>query len=375
MRNFVRIFFLSVACAVFPLAALSAEPASGANSAASKDPFAAFPSAVSGDYAVYRDYTWKEPTWVGFLRYDDSTWGAVCVTPSTKSNVSVLFRAEVADGKLVLTGQSIISKITQDDVIAVNYLMRLLPDLYAWRNDADASATVPAGAPARIAQISLSRSALIPAPVYSAKKLASFGGDVFLSWLPEVPAFGFAGMTGTGGKPVLELARAGRIRSGGDQEFFGFTPLPEGKTGETRFLSAKRTVDPKTVDGVTLKLDGQWKQVADNTFFLGNSAVIIVDTIDLASAGIPSKELPLALVRLFSLSSGSSWAIPGEFSVSGDEKRFFVVNLFHDAETNIRNRDIKLCVPSPDGKSVTVVSLSAHESVWRANKDYFDGLF
>jgi hypothetical protein len=364
MRNFVKIVFLSVMCAFFPLAALSAESA-----------FDAFPPAVSGDYAIYRDYTWKEPTWVGLLRYDDTTWGAVCVTPSTKSNVSVLFRAEIADGKLVLTGQSIISKITQNDVTAVNYLMRLLPDLYSWRHDADASAAVPSGASSRIVQAAASRSAILPAPVYSAKKLASFGGDVILSWLPEVPALGFAGMTGADGKPVLELARAGRIRSGGDQEFFGFTPLPEGKTGETLFLSVKRTIDAKTVDGVTLKLDGQWKQVADNTFFLGNSAVIIVDTIDLAAAGITAKELPLSLVRLFSLSSGSSWAMPGEFSVTGDEKKFRVMNLFHDTETNIRNRDVKLCVPSADGKTATIVSLSAHESVWRANREYFDSLF
>ena len=373
MRTSIRFVFLSFAFAALSCASFFAAPSSG--SAAKGDAFAAFPSGSSGDYVVYRDYTWKNPTWIGFLRYDDTTWSALLVTPSTKTNVSVLFRAEVSDGKIVLTGQSIVSKISQADVPAVNYLMRLLPEMYGWRHDGTARAAVPAGAPAQVSSTISSRSSLIPAPVFSSKDLPSFGGSVVLSWLPEIPVFSLSSMTGKDGRAVLELARAGRIKSGGEQDFFGFAPVPEGKTGAPVSYPAKREVDTKKVDGIDLKLDGQWTQVADNTFLLGDSAVLIVDTIDLDSMGIASDSLALSLVRIFSLSSGTSWTIPSALSVSGSEKKFRIVNLFHDSESGYRNRDFKLCAPSADGKKCVIVSLSVRDYVWSANREYFDSLF
>lgn len=59
-----------------------------------------YPSGVSGEYVVYRDYSWKAPTWIGFLYYDDSTWGAFSFTPSTGSRVSVLLGRKKQRGSL-----------------------------------------------------------------------------------------------------------------------------------------------------------------------------------------------------------------------------------------------------------------------------------
>ncbi|HNY22159.1 MAG TPA: hypothetical protein PKO22_08435 [Treponemataceae bacterium] len=340
------------------------------------DPFASFPQGLSGDYAVYRDYTWKSPTWIGLLRYDDTTWGALCVTPSTGSRVSILFRGEISDGTFVLVGQSIISNIGPGDVPAVNYLMKLIPETYRWRHDAASAVSATDGASAAKALLGSSpRSSLLPQAVVTAQDLPSFGGKVSLVWLPETPAMGLAGMVGSGGVPILNLARAGRIRSGGEDEFFGFTPISDAVPGKALSVPAKRVTEKRSVDGIQLTLDGQWTMVADNTYFLGNSAVIIVDTIDLEAMGIPRDNLPLSMVRLFSPSSGGSWAIPGELGVSGTAKRFRIVNLFQDGPTGIRNRDIKLCVPSADGKKCMVVSLSVQETAYKDNKAYFDSLF
>ncbi len=344
--------------------------------AAAADPFASFPPGLSGEYAVYRDYTWKSPTWIGLLRYDETTWGALCVTPSTGSRVSILFRGEISEGAFVLVGQSIISKIGPGDVPAVNYLMKLIPETYRWRHDAASVVPASAGSATIKALLGSSpRSDLLPRAVVTAQDLPTFGGKVSLVWLPETPATGLAGMVGSGGVPVLSLARAGRIRSGGEDEFFGFTPIADAVPGKALSVPAKRVTEKRLVDGIQLTLDGQWTMVADNTYFMGNSAVIIVDTIDLGAMGLPRDNLPLSMVRLFSPSSGGSWAIPGELSLSGTAKRFRIVNLFQDGPTGIRNRDIKLCVPSTDGKKCTVVSLSVQETAYSENKAYFDGLF
>ncbi len=376
MRNPIRscFCFLAFACISSLVAFAEASSVSSAPSA-----FAAYPPGVSGDYVVYRDYSWKEPTWVGFLRYDDSTWGAFVKTPSVSSDVRVLFRAELSDGELVLTGQKIVSNISQADVLAVNYLMGTLPDLVSWRNIAaregsilPSSADVPGSA--RLAS-GAGRSDLLPPCVSLARDRAEFGGAVSLLFAPEVPVFNLASMRNASGGQMLELVRAGRVRSGGDEAFFGFVSPGPVKAGSALSVPANRKVERRTVDGVELALDGQWTMVADNTFFLGNSAVVIVDTLDLGLMQIPRDGLALSLLRLFSLSSESSWVSPSSFALSGKASRFRIESTAYDVESGTQNRDIKLCVPSVDGKRCAVVSLTVNETAYRANKAYFDALF
>ena len=64
----------------------------------------------SGDYVIYRDYSWKAPTWIGFLYYNDETYGAFIRTdsPENSRTVSILFSTQVEKGQLVLTGQQIL---------------------------------------------------------------------------------------------------------------------------------------------------------------------------------------------------------------------------------------------------------------------------
>lgn len=368
--RFAGAFFSRRAFAVaLCLAALAipsfAAPKSGSASAA----MASYPESISGDYVVYRDYTWKSPTWIGFLRYDDSTWGAFVITPSSGANVSVLFRSERVDGAMVLTGQNIISKITNADVSAVNYLMQLLPDLSSWRMAATKDGKTV------VSTKEAPRSDLLPPAVSLPLTRAEFGGEITLTFAPEIPVFNLQSMTGSGGKAMLVLERYGRIQTGGDAAFFGFAPRPAAKAAPALAVPSSRKAEARTVDGVTLSLDGQWTMIADNTFFLGDSAVIIVDTLDLALMQVPRENLALSLVRMFSLSSGTAWSDPLALAVSGTAKRFRVENTFYDVESGTVNRDIKLCVPSADGKKCTVASLSVNETAYRANKAYFDSLF
>ena len=56
---------------------------------------------LSGDYVIYRDYSWKAPTWIGFLYYNDETYGAFIHTqaPEKNSTVSILFSGNIDKGK------------------------------------------------------------------------------------------------------------------------------------------------------------------------------------------------------------------------------------------------------------------------------------
>ncbi len=347
---------------------LCAEPS------AASDAFSRYQSPESGEYAVYRDYSWKRPTWVGFLMYDESTYGALLVTPASGTRVSVLFRVEASGDRMILVGQKNLLKPRQEDVPAVNYLMGLLPDMYAWRQAARGAAK-PADAKAKAAIASRDPSALLPPAVSVDLDIAAFGGAVTLTWAPEVTVFNLHSIRQAGGAPMLALARTGRIAPDGDHGFFSFAPPQSPSAGVTLAVPASRAREAKTVDGVRLNLDDQWTMIADNTFFLGNAALLVVDTLDLRLLGIAPDGLPLSLARRFSASSGSAWADPAEFSITGESARFRIDGLFRDVESGRENRDVKLCIPSSDGRRCVVVSLSVSETAYRANRAYFDSLF
>lgn len=355
--------------AVFAAVGAHASPADPAPSGAS-DAFSRYQKPASGEFVLYRDRSWKQPTWVGFLMYDENTYGALLVTPASGTRVTILFRVETADDRMILVGQKNILKPRQEDVPAVNYLMGLLPDIYAWRQAARGSGAKDGGLNA-----ARDSSSLLP-PAFSTKSdIASFGGAVTLTWAPEVTVFNLHSIRQSDGTPMLTLERMGRISPDGGNDFFTFDPPGDPAAGVALSVSATRARESKIVDGVRLNLDDQWTMIADNTFFLGNAALLVVDTLDLRLLEIPAEGLPLSLARRFSASSGSVWADPAEFSIAGTAARFRISGLFRDSESGRVNRDIKLCIPSPDGRRCTVVSLSVSETAYKANQVYFDSLF
>lgn len=348
MKNVVVLVFVCV-CALVPLAAENA----------------IFPEPVPGEFVMYRDHTWKAPTWTGFLCYDRNTYAGLLVTPSTGTRVAILFRGEPSGDVFVLTGQKIISKNSNDDVPAINYLMRLVEDLYRWRIAAQKNG-VPESAP--------SRSRLLPPRVVSEITAHMFGGEVRLVHAAEIPVFALHSVDTTDGKRLLDLERSGMIRSGSDADFFGFEPGAEEKEGKKVALKRNPAGKEFLVDGRTLLLDEQWAAVAENTFFLGDSAMLVIDTLDTESAGIPADGLPLYLLRFFSRSTRNVWADPDKSVVSGTEHVYKIENVFFDADTGLYNHDFKVCIPSEDKRTVLVMSLTVGEGSYQKNRAYFDAL-
>ncbi|HNQ96910.1 MAG TPA: hypothetical protein PKH81_02355 [Treponemataceae bacterium] len=332
-----------------------------------------FPEPLHGEWVLYRDYSWKDPTWVGFMYYDDSAWAALLVTPATGTRVSILFRTENADGTMILLGQRNLGSPTPDDTLPINYLMGLLPDLHAWRYEAlSSSAKKDRGA-------HKGRSSLLPPAMVSRRDIRSFGGAVSLLWKPEIAAFNLDSITASDGSPRLRLALQGRISSGSDNDFFTLEP-PTDQAVQTRpaadiTLQPSKNREKRVVDGVTLSLDSSWTMIADNTFFMGNEAMLIVDTLDVRLMGLASVNLPLEMLRLFSRSGKDAVMDVSSHALSGSAKRFRIESVVRDRQTGRVNRDIKVCIPQSDGAKCALVSLSVSDDFYQANKKYFESLF
>lgn len=310
----------------------------------------------SGDYVIYRDYSWKTPTWIGFLYYDDETYGAFIHTPDKNSTVSILFSGTAKGTSLSLTGQQIISPITPDDTLAVNYLMMLLPTLYEKRqfprpkNEAFGTAVVQA-------------------------HIEEFGGPVDLQFQSFVPLFHLASMKGTKKEPILELAEIGTIQGSTDAAFYGYSPV-EPKTATAAFKADKKAQKERvSVSGITLSLDSQWKKIADNSFLCGNTAFLTVSSLALPPPE-NSNSLTQAeqLIRILTGSSQYAKILLPYTRVTGTPDTFTLTQSVYDVESKKVSKDIKRCIKNKNG-TTTVVSLTVESSAYYAEQAYFDALF
>lgn len=310
----------------------------------------------SGDYLIYQDLSWKEPTWAGFLYYNDNTIGCFVYTSNGQVFAKVLFSGEILNGEFVITGQNNISGINTDPAYtyAVNYLMEMLPKLYTWKSQ------------------NLIESLIIKTGSKTVDE-EQFGGESEVKFQSYVPLFHIKEILDSNKEKAFELVEMGRIKD--EKTFFDFKPLEDAKPLESKFvLNSKAKKETKTVDGVKLSLDSQWKQIADNTFLMGNEAFLNVNTLDLKTIpDIKGRETDF-LIKYFSSSGKASKILVKNTDIKGTKQKFKIINSVYDIETKTIKHDIKLVIKKENSK-YTVVSLTIDKSSYQKYKDYFDGLF
>ena len=313
---------------------------------------------LSGDYVIYRDYSWKAPTWIGFLYYNDETYGAFIRTDDLENprTVSILFSGNIEKGKLSLTGQQIISSITPDDTFGVNYLMTLLPKLYELK-------TFP-----RDAKIVFGTTTV-------RKQMEEFGGAVTLDFQSFVPLFHLKTITGAKKETILELTEIGSINGNGESVFYGYSPAKPKQGTNTFTLDKSAKKETITVSDVPLHLDSQWKKIADNSFLCGNTAFLTVSTVNLpADKSGNTLSVPEQLLRLLSSSSPFAKTLLQYTTIQGTQTAFALTQAIYDVESKQFSKDIKRCIKNKEG-SFTIISLTVNSHAYSAEQAYFNGLF
>ncbi len=309
---------------------------------------------VSGDFTIYRDYSWKTPTWIGFLYYDDETYGAVLYTPEKNSRVSILFSCDATKKTLELTGQRIISHITKEDTFAVNYLMSILPKLYAHR-------VFPKGRSGIFSSIT--------------KKIdeALFGGTAEVQYDSYIPLFHIKTLKDAKKNVVLELEEIGALQGKPDIYFYNYEP----SISKQPFKHFKRNKKAKKqsvkVFDYTFKLDSGWKKIADTSFLYGDTAFLTATGLK-----IPAEKSVLKpqerLIRYFLSSGQNAKVLLPHTRISGTENRFTLSQSVYDVQLKKVNKDIKCCIKNDDG-SYTVLSLTVDSHAYSTDTAYFNALF
>lgn len=171
-----------------------------------------FPTA-SGQYVYYRDYTFPEETYIGFLQYDEGTYAIRYFTPVAKNGalpiIEMYLTLDPDVDYVDITGEKINSPITQNDTEVMNYMHDLLYEFGARRkklNDADYFSTVT-----------------------SNEDYMQFGGIVDITWDFYIPIFNLHTITSEDGDILFEAVATGVLQNNNDQSFvsfMGFDNLP-----------------------------------------------------------------------------------------------------------------------------------------------------
>ena len=308
----------------------------------------------SGDYIVYKDASWKEEAYLGFLYYNESSIGTFLYLPSYSLRVKILFSVEDLNGELVLTGQKILGEQRNDElyILAVNYLMNILPNLYKTK-------------------IKPSKKDRIIKKEEKIFNTEQFGNSCTFNYSSYIPFFYLDSISDENGKKVLILEEMGRIKD--DSYFFSFEPT---KIEIAKFNVAPLEKNPKkekkTVEGVVLNLDSQWKQIADNSFFMGDIAFLTVNKVELKGFSDIPKDAISSLVKVFLMSSKDSKVLHEKTELTENKKAYFIKTEHYDVLSKKIIKDIKTLIKRKN--EYVVVSLTVDASYYKSSS-YFDNLF
>lgn len=349
-------------------------------------PAAAFPGIQSylkdesGQYVYYRDYTFPYEAYVGFLHYDEGTYGMRFYAPNqplegvsqaaaqagvaTKGgmvgapkSVEVLFTVNTESNVTEMTGEKFLTNITGNDTEIVNYLHDLVYEFSARRRKlADPVVTKEAS---------------------SREDFSQFGGTVTMKYSFDVPIFNLKEIIGADGAPSFQLATVGALASSSDNSFFEFTGFPAPMQDKARnFTSTQKKPSQKVrYQSQEIKLDHQWTQAAENMYLLGDVAMVAMTEFQpseqVATAG--STAILDAFCRNLSLGTTGSYTDWGNRKIQRSKNSLEVSHRTHIPEDNAVSQNFKFITKNKAG-GYSIMTLTIFDRAYKDNRKYFDAI-
>jgi hypothetical protein len=308
---------------------------------------------IPGSYAIYRDTRFGETAYIGLCAIGGNELALRLYIPSDKTELLFMQTFYTVPNTVDPTIADIEGgtiDLIRGDFSANTSTKRFLPLLYDWMN----------------AWLH-SRSRFDEMPEYSFEEKSTYN---FQYWIPVLQMKGCE--AGTEGLGAVTLVTAGVAESGFDPAFFEFT-------GEGKIVAGPEVVlaagEPRQVNvsGLSVPLDSNWSAGDGGMFFISRStpqdATFTVDIIDVSDFGNSDT---FDMIKLFILYSGSILLPEGLSIFSFDENPCLFYRVY-DTETGQATIQYKLFLPR-DPNSIFVVSLGALESVYKANRDFFDSI-
>lgn len=314
----------------------------------------------SGQYVYYLDSGFERESYIGILYYDESNYALRYYAPATgkgskfqpEKNIHILFSVNPESKHLELTGERIISGITNEDTELVNYIHDFFYEMTSRRQKAGT--------------VSEQKS------IY--QQYDQFGGYVTLYFNPLVPVFNLERIDSVEKKTVLQVVCAGQLISSEDQSFAKFAGISEKFSDKTHKFKKDKKAKPVEINfkasensiGQKAKIDSSWKAAAENFYTLNNVALLTVNEVTSQS----ENKFDILKRRLL---LGNEQVYPNWKNQKIEEKNngtLFSQVSYH-AESNSYTYDFKF-LRKINSKSAGLYTLTVFAGAYTSNKKYFD---
>ncbi|WP_428770318.1 hypothetical protein V1L52_00400 [Treponema sp. HNW] len=322
----------------------------------------------SGQYVYYRDSTFTQPVYVGFLQYDEGNYAMRYYAPEAQSGskeITLFFTLDTEKDYVNMTGEKIEQVLQPEDTPTVNYLHDLFYEFSAHRK--------------KIAPEKLAGKSAIPNKAEQNAEIRIFGGETLIVYDYLIPLFNIREIRTRNKKTLFTAVTAGQLVSAEDKSFFNFKGFPQDKKEQAFTLSAADTISakikgkntpPSTAE--TEQMDGEYKALADNLGFWGSDALMYTDFVKSPADFFKDKTYTLIhlLARNLFFASEGTYTEAERQSIAESEGLFILVNRSYDSQTRRFYVNIKT-VKQTEADQCAVTSFSSSIDYYNAHSAYF----
>lgn len=329
----------------------------------------------SGQYVYYRDYSFPYEAYVGFLYYNEGTYGMRFYAPNqpleglpveadgasqtagVPKSVDILFTVNPDVQVTEMTGEKFLTNITGSDTEIVNYLHDLVYEFSARRRKLSEP--------------------VVTSEVSSREDFSQFGGKVTMKYAYDIPIFNLKEIIDVDGKPAFQVATVGALASSSDNSFFEFTGFPAPMQDKPRnFTSTEKKPNQKIELGSQeIKLDSQWTPAAENMYLLGDVAMVVFSEFQpaeqVASAG--SQAIFDALCRNLSLGTTGAYTDWGNRKINRGKNELEISIRTHLSQDQAVSQNFKFVTKNKAG-GYSIMTLTVFDKAYKANRKYFDAI-
>ena len=328
----------------------------------------------NGDYVYYQDKTFSRDTYIGFLYYDDSTYGVRYYAQADAKNalpekdITVLFTTNPSADHLELTGERIVERITQEDVDTINYIHDMFYELYARRQKVT----------------SLSSAQTFTSELNEDwQDFPQFGGTVVMRFNKIIPIFNLYSIETVEGSVLLQTATIGSLTSSEDSSFADFKGFAKssakGKAKKVRKGKNPQTytyqfdINPAIAQSITL--DSEWMRSYDNVFTFAQAQDTGITLSFHPLDAEVSRYIADAFLRNLLQSKNGAYTDFSTLRFTHTEKSNFFKLEFEQVypQQNIRYQQTSLVTQINDA-TFACMSFHAESMFYQTNRAYFNDI-
>lgn len=333
---------------------------------------------IPGAYVYYRDYSFPDTVYIGFLQYDETSYCMRLYSDSLRGSsapyaLEIYFTLGEKDDRTEMTGERIMGSFSPDETDLVNYLHDLVYEFSARRGNI--SAQTFASSIAESFQ-SDTQATLKTHFISVQEEYPQFGGTVDMNYAFYIPVFNLHSITAPNGDIRFELITAAALSHSSDTSFFDFTGIPLSISDKERdFTPADNPEILEIKDTAqTLRLDDQWKLAGPGVWMLGNAAVLSYSSAageTLPAAPVEKNFLPAHILRNMLLGMQGAYPDFRTVSIQAAKDSFTIESSYYlPAEKSVSHSFKKFNLTAND--TICLFDLTVFDSIYKTNRQYFN---